>query len=92
MNRAVAHASELPLLFQLPTGEAAVEDEFSTTMLDFWLAFVNDMNPGNWPKYTLENRSVLQLKRDNITTVPDDFDLDKTKFLNTDEVLAEFQK
>ncbi|KAG5353032.1 hypothetical protein C0989_011000 [Termitomyces sp. Mn162] len=62
-------------------------------MLDMWLSFVNDMNPGdNWPKYTLQNRSVLQLKRGNITVVPDDFDLDKTRFLNTDGVLAQFQK
>ncbi|KAG6877442.1 hypothetical protein C0993_007250 [Termitomyces sp. T159_Od127] len=68
----VAHAAELPLIFSLPTGEAAVEDDFSTTMLDFWLTFVHEMNPGdNWPKYTLENRSVLQLQRDNITTIPD---------------------
>ncbi|KAG6901606.1 hypothetical protein C0995_010014 [Termitomyces sp. Mi166 len=89
----VAHASELPLIFRLPTGEAAVEDDFSNTMLDFWLSFVNDMNPGgNWPRYTLQNRSVLQLKRNNITVIPDDWDLDKTRFLNTDEVLAQFQK
>ncbi|KAH0585508.1 hypothetical protein H2248_008744 [Termitomyces sp. 'cryptogamus'] len=89
----VSHASELPLIFRLPSGEAAIEDDFSNTMLDMWLSFVNDMNPGdNWPKYTLQNRSVLQLKRGNITVVPDDFDLDKTRFLNTDGVLAQFQK
>ncbi|KAG6860435.1 hypothetical protein C0995_011203 [Termitomyces sp. Mi166 len=89
----VEHESELPLLFRLPTGEAAVEDDFSNTMLDFWLAFVHEMNPGTeWPRYTLQNRSVLQLKRGNITAIPDDWDLNKTRFLNTERVLAEFQK
>ncbi|KAG5353033.1 hypothetical protein C0989_011001 [Termitomyces sp. Mn162] len=89
----VPHASELLLLFLLPAGEEAVEDEFANTMLDMWLSFVNDMNPGdNWPRYTLENRSVMKLKRDNITVIPDDFDIEKTDFLNSDEVLDQFQK
>ncbi|KAH0585507.1 hypothetical protein H2248_008743 [Termitomyces sp. 'cryptogamus'] len=34
----VPHASELLLLFLLPAGEEAVEDEFANTMLDMWLS------------------------------------------------------
>ncbi|KAG6885765.1 hypothetical protein C0992_004908 [Termitomyces sp. T32_za158] len=89
----VEHESELPLFFRVPTGEARIEDDFSNKMLDFWLTFVHEMKPGgNWPRYTLQNRSVLQLKRGNITIIPDEWDLDQTRFFNTEMVLAEFQK
>ncbi|KAH0585506.1 hypothetical protein H2248_008742 [Termitomyces sp. 'cryptogamus'] len=33
----------------------------------------------------------MKLKRDNITVIPDDFDIEKTDFLNSDEVLDQFQ-
>ncbi|THV01034.1 alpha/beta-hydrolase [Dendrothele bispora CBS 962.96] len=87
----VAHASELVLLFgPVPV---AVEDEFANRMLDFWISFVNDLNPGgNWPEYSPQNRQVMQLLRDNITMIPDDWDTDKTDFLNSQRVLDEFQK
>jgi hypothetical protein len=40
----VAHASELALLFgPVPT---SVEDTFANQMLDFWIHFVADLNPG----------------------------------------------
>ncbi|KAG6840669.1 hypothetical protein C0991_005174, partial [Blastosporella zonata] len=68
----VAHATELQLLFGPLTGAAIVETEFANKMLDHWLNFVNDMNPGTgWPKFTLEGRRLLQLKRENITAIPD---------------------
>ena len=39
----VFHASELILLFgQFP----AVEQEFATQMVDFYVNFINDLNPG----------------------------------------------
>ncbi|KIK53318.1 hypothetical protein GYMLUDRAFT_63723 [Collybiopsis luxurians FD-317 M1] len=87
----VSHASELPLLFgPVPT---PVEDEFADQMLDFYINFINDMDPGApWPRYTDQSKQVLQLLRGNITAVPDDFDLDKTNFLLMEKVLAEFQK
>ena len=44
-NGSVFHASELEFLFgteSLPS----VENEFSTQMQDFWITFVNDLDPG----------------------------------------------
>ncbi|KAF5379781.1 hypothetical protein D9615_005704 [Tricholomella constricta] len=42
----VTHSSELQLLFG-PIGSAAeVETDFANTMLDFYINFVNDLNPG----------------------------------------------
>ncbi|OCH95751.1 alpha/beta-hydrolase [Obba rivulosa] len=87
----VFHGSELELLFgPVPT---SVEDDFADQMLDFYINFVSDMDPGSgWPEFDLESRSVLQLMRNNITVIPDDFNLEKTVFLNSERVLDEFQK
>ncbi|TBU54913.1 alpha/beta-hydrolase [Dichomitus squalens] len=86
----VFHASELILLFgQFP----AVEQEFAIQMVDFYVNFVNDLNPGApWPQFTQTNKAVLQLMRDNITAILDDFLIDKTTFLDSAYVLNEFQK
>ncbi|KAK7044075.1 hypothetical protein VNI00_007791 [Paramarasmius palmivorus] len=86
----VVHASELQLFFG-PVPD--VEVDFANTMTDFYVNFINDLNPGSeWPKYNLEERPVLQLLRGNITVITDDWDIDKTDFLNSEEVLNEFQK
>ncbi|KAL5503964.1 hypothetical protein ACEPAH_8036 [Sanghuangporus vaninii] len=87
----VAHASELALLYgPVPT---AVEDEFANMMLDFYINFISDMDPGpSWPRFTGEGKKVLQLMRNNITAIDDDFDLEMTNFLNSPEVLNEFEK
>ncbi|KAJ7116490.1 alpha/beta-hydrolase [Mycena epipterygia] len=88
----VFHASELELLFgPVPT---PVEDAFAQQMTDFYINFINDLNPGaQWAPFSLSaTRPVLQLMRDNITMIPDDFDLDKTTFFNSAEVLNEFEK
>ncbi|KAJ7911456.1 hypothetical protein B0H13DRAFT_2009505 [Mycena leptocephala] len=34
----------------------------------------------------------MQLMRDNLTMIPDDWDVDKTNFLNSPEVLNGFEK
>ncbi|KAI0699381.1 alpha/beta-hydrolase [Cerioporus squamosus] len=89
-TRGVFHASELILLF----GQApAVEQEFASQMADFYVRFISDLHPGApWPQYELSTKSVLQLMRDNITAIPDDFLLEKTNFLDSSLVLTEFQK
>ncbi|TFK95046.1 alpha/beta-hydrolase [Polyporus arcularius HHB13444] len=86
----VFHASELILLF----GQApAVEQDFASQMADFYVNFISDLHPGApWPQYELATKSVLQLMRDNITAIPDDFLLEKTNFLDSSRVLTEFQK
>ncbi|KAA1469629.1 alpha/beta-hydrolase [Dentipellis sp. KUC8613] len=87
----VFHSSELALLFG-PVPDA-IEDDFANTYLDFYLAFVNDLNPGPaWPRFTSATKQVLNLMRDNVTAIPDTFNIDRTNFLSRPEVLNEFQK
>ncbi|KAA1467555.1 alpha/beta-hydrolase [Dentipellis sp. KUC8613] len=89
----VAHASELPLLFGPVPLAAAIETGFAQTWLDFYLNFIHDLSPGPaWPQYKLGSKLVLQLKRDNITPIVDDFHQDMTDFLNSPEVLSEWEK
>ncbi|KAF7365209.1 Carboxylic ester hydrolase [Mycena venus] len=91
-NQGVYHGAEIPLLFDalIPFAEAA----FAQQLKDFYINFVSDLNPGGqWPAYSLEGKhQVMQLKRDNITMIPDDWDLVKTDFLNSLEVLDAFEK
>jgi hypothetical protein len=42
----VAHASELPLIFGPVPAVASIEEDFANQLRDFWLNFVNDLNPG----------------------------------------------
>ncbi|TFK35560.1 alpha/beta-hydrolase [Crucibulum laeve] len=89
----VAHASELALLFGPVPSAASVEIGFSTAMRDFYINFINDLNPGGgWSPYTPTSTKVLQLLRDNITMIPDDFAIDRTDFINSAKVLGEFEK
>ncbi|KAI0081105.1 alpha/beta-hydrolase [Panus rudis PR-1116 ss-1] len=87
----VFHASELSLIFgPVPTH---VEDAFANQFRDFYINFVHDLNPGGkWPQFTSKEKKVLQLMRDNVTVIEDDWNLEKTNFLLLPEVLAEFQK
>ncbi|CAA7266823.1 unnamed protein product [Cyclocybe aegerita] len=89
----VAHVSELELLFGPVTPVAAVENDLSRQMRDFYINFVNDLNPGPaWVPYTLGSKRVMQLLRDNMTMIPDDWDVDRTSFINTARVLDEFER
>ncbi|TFY55647.1 hypothetical protein EVG20_g9245 [Dentipellis fragilis] len=85
----VRHGSELKLLLG-PT-PSDTEADFTNTFFDFWLNFVTDLKPGPaWPKWTAQSKQVLQLKRDNITVIPDDFgNLNRTNYLNSAKVLEE---
>jgi len=88
----VAHATELLLLFgPVPI---AVEDTFANQMLDFYINFIYDLEPGSaWPRYNATPEgSVMQLLRNNITVIPDTWNTVKTDFLNMQRVLDEFQK
>ncbi|KIP11688.1 hypothetical protein PHLGIDRAFT_99110 [Phlebiopsis gigantea 11061_1 CR5-6] len=86
----VSHGSELAMFFGF---FAPVELEFANQMTDFYINFVYDLNPGDpWPQYTPKHGSVLQLMRNNVTVIADDFLFDKTNFENTPTVLAQMQK
>jgi len=87
----VSHASELGLLFG--TNTAPSEVGLANNFTDSYINFVNDMNPGAfWPTFNAKRPEVMQIMKDNITLIPDDFNLEKTNFLNTAEVLNEFEK
>ncbi|KAI9463333.1 alpha/beta-hydrolase [Lactarius psammicola] len=88
----VFHASELRLLFG-PVPTPNVEINFANTILDYFITFVHDLNPGlSWPRYQPDSSLVLQLQRNNITTISDDFRLNFTNFLNGQELLDEWEK
>ncbi|KAI0094481.1 alpha/beta-hydrolase [Irpex rosettiformis] len=87
----VFHGSELSLIFgPVPT---PVENDFANQLTDFYINFISDLNPGApWPQFTSQTNQVLQLKRGNITAIPDTFLIDKTDFLDSTNVLAQMQK
>ncbi|KAJ7039660.1 alpha/beta-hydrolase [Mycena alexandri] len=88
----VFHGSELTLFFG--PNPAPIEAAFAEQMIDFYVKFVHDLDPGvDWSAYTLDStRQVMQLMRDNLTMIPDDWDADKTTFLNSAKVLEVFEK
>ncbi|KAF7773164.1 hypothetical protein Agabi119p4_5331 [Agaricus bisporus var. burnettii] len=94
----VTHATDLHLLLGFRTAPEAtpppIEHDFANEMKDIWINFVNDLNPGeNWPRFDNNaEKPVMQLQRGNSTLIPDDFDMERTDFVNTVRVLNEFQK
>jgi len=87
----VYHASELLFIFG-PVPDT-METEFADQMTEYWINFVHDMNPGpNWPQYNTSSRYVMQLMRNNITLIPDNFSIARTNYLNSPPVLAAFEK
>jgi len=86
---AVAHGSELYLLFgMVPELEA-----LANALKDYFISFVSDLDPGDaWRPYTNESKEVMQLVNQNMTMIRDDWDIEKTDFLNTAAVLNEFEK
>ncbi|KAJ7650781.1 alpha/beta-hydrolase [Roridomyces roridus] len=87
----VFHASELQLFFgPVP----AVEQAFSQQMIDFYVNFVHELNPGvEWMRYSDSGtKQVMQLMRENLTMIPDDFNIERTDFCDSQEVLDEFEK
>ncbi|KAF8123482.1 alpha beta-hydrolase [Boletus edulis] len=87
----VYHASELSFIFG-PVPDTA-EIQFADQITEYWINFVHDMNPGpDWPRYDTSSRYVMQLMRNNITLIPDDFSIARTNYLNSPLVLAAFEK
>ncbi|KAF8434092.1 alpha beta-hydrolase [Boletus edulis BED1] len=87
----VYHASELSFIFG-PVPDTA-ETQFADQITEYWINFVHDMDPGpDWPRYDTSSRYVMQLMRNNITLIPDDFSIARTNYLNSPLVLAAFEK
>ncbi|KAJ7116492.1 alpha/beta-hydrolase [Mycena epipterygia] len=87
----VFHGSELQLL--LGAAPPAIEANFTVELMDYYLNFVSDLDPGaGWAPYDVRNPEVMQLMRGNNTMIADDWHLDKTTFLNSAVVLNAFEK
>ncbi|KAK7064430.1 carboxylic ester hydrolase [Favolaschia claudopus] len=85
--------SELPFLFNaLSSAEAGLANQ----MKDFYINFVNDLDPGaEWSPYNLQSSGqVMQLQTDNVTMISDvpDWDREKTEYFNSLEALNAFEK
>jgi hypothetical protein len=60
-------------------------------MQDFYISFVNDLNPGNfWPKYTEESKIVMRLLDGEAGPIVDTLRRNQTDFLSQIEVMEEF--
>ncbi|KAJ7900548.1 alpha/beta-hydrolase [Mycena olivaceomarginata] len=60
-------------------------------MQDFYISFVNDLNPGNfWPKYTEESKIVMRLLDGEAGPIVDTLRRNQTDFLSQLEVMEEF--
>ncbi|KAJ7621945.1 alpha/beta-hydrolase [Mycena polygramma] len=87
----VFHGSELELL--LGPAPSTTEANFTSQIMDYYINFVNDLEPGaGWTAYDVDAPQVMQLQRNNNTMISDDWHLDKTTFLNSVQVLDEFEK
>ena len=66
---------------------------FSDQYMDFYLNFTVNVNPGStWPRYTKENRLLLQIKSDDFTPVLDDSRFEYSEYFNRPGVQYEFRR
>ncbi|KAJ7183217.1 alpha/beta-hydrolase [Mycena filopes] len=86
-----SHGMELQLL--LGPAPSAAEVPFAEQMMDYYLKFVYDMDPGaGWMAYDVNAPQVLYLQRANTSMIPDEWHEEKTDFINSAVVLDEFEK
>ncbi|KAI4521186.1 alpha/beta-hydrolase [Schizophyllum commune Loenen D] len=85
----VAHSSNVLYQFGTETAASPEDAALATSIMDYWLSFATSLDPNDglgsqrpiWPAYSVENEVLLQLKADNITTVPDDFRRERLAFV-----------
>ncbi|KAF5327854.1 hypothetical protein D9619_004770 [Psilocybe cf. subviscida] len=95
ISKGVTHGMELELFFGPPSlpANASIDSGLQTQMRDFYINFVNDLNPGpQWEPFNPRSPRVLQLQSDNVTMIPDDWDSERVDFCNSLKVMAEFEK
>ncbi|KAF5327028.1 hypothetical protein D9619_004786 [Psilocybe cf. subviscida] len=95
ITKGVIHAMELELFFGPPSlpANTSIESGLQAQMRDFYINFINDLNPGpQWERFNPRSPRVLQLQRDNVTMIPDDWDVARVDFCNTPKVIGEFEK
>ncbi|KAJ7143745.1 Alpha/Beta hydrolase protein [Mycena epipterygia] len=60
-------------------------------MQDFYISFVNDLNPGtSWPKYTEQSKIAMRLLDGSVGLIADTLRRNQTDFLNQVDVMEEF--
>ncbi|KAJ6570615.1 Alpha/Beta hydrolase protein [Mycena vulgaris] len=85
----VFHSNDL---YYLDIGSNPVPaQELVAQMQDFYISFVNDLNPGTfWPKYTEESKIVMRLLDGKVGPIVDTLRRNQTDFLSQFEVMEEF--
>ncbi|KAJ7822533.1 Alpha/Beta hydrolase protein [Mycena olivaceomarginata] len=85
----VFHSNDL---YYLDIGSNPVPaQKLVTQMQDFYISFVNDLNPGTfWPKYAEESKIVMRLLDGNVGPIVDTLRRNQTDFLSQFEVMEEF--
>ncbi|KAI0746063.1 esterase 1 [Earliella scabrosa] len=89
----VTHGKNVPYMYGAPytTDAHSPAGQLSLHMMDYIIAFVTSTNPNDglgysrpqWPKYTLDDRRILQLASANTTAIPDDYRLEQIAYLNS---------
>ncbi|KAL1671468.1 Alpha/Beta hydrolase protein [Schizophyllum commune] len=85
----VTHSSDVLYQFGTETAASPEDAALATSIMDYWLSFATSLDPNDglgsqrpiWPAYSVENEVLLQLKADNITTIPDDFRWEQIAFV-----------
>jgi len=85
------HNSALSLIF-IPIPDS-MEGGIVNTPADVYIIFATALAPGaSSHQFDLKSGSILWLGGNNITSTPDEFNLQKTAFLESTRILAESQK
>ncbi|KAJ3838824.1 esterase 1 [Lentinula raphanica] len=87
----VSHGTEIVYVYGAPTDPTASDIALSTAMVDYWVSFATSLDPNDgkgssrptWEQYTPENRVVIQLNGDNLTSIPDDYRKPGIDFINS---------
>jgi hypothetical protein len=65
--------------------------KLKSQMQDFYISFVNDLNPGtSWPKYSETSKIAMRLLDGRVGPITDTVRRAQTDFLNHVEVMEEF--
>jgi hypothetical protein len=65
--------------------------KLKSQMQDFYISFVNDLNPGtSWPKYSETSKIAMRLLDGRVGPIADTVRRAQTDFLNQVDVMEEF--
>ncbi|KAJ7700400.1 esterase 1 [Mycena rosella] len=90
-EQGVAHASEIPFVYGVPSNASASDLMLNRVMTDYWVSFATSLTPNDglgvprpeWTQFTPENKAVIQLNSANLTMIPDNFRAEQMTFINS---------